>query len=289
MFIYQPYFYIIQEVSSGIYYAGIKYGKNANPKFFMKENGYLTSSKIVKKLIKENGIDSFTIRRIKVFENSRQAYEYETKFLRKVNAKNNLKFYNGHNNEFSSEYNSNWRKIPDKNGITSYQKGGKKSAETKIATIIDGKNICQLAYEKALINNPMLNKIRGEKSRQSKLIVNKDGLNSYQMFGQKMSGENNPSKKPENAKKISDSRKNYIRNNTEAWAERQRKVNKKLSTERDGTGLTVREKHSLWMQENNPTKGSIWINNGTNNLRIKKGESIPEGYSVGRLKRKILQ
>jgi hypothetical protein len=27
MFIYQPYFYIIQEVSSGIYYAGIKYGK----------------------------------------------------------------------------------------------------------------------------------------------------------------------------------------------------------------------------------------------------------------------
>lgn len=64
----------------------------------MKPSGYLTSSKIVKDIIIEFGIDIFEIRRIKTFDNGEQAYDYETAFLNKVNAMNNPKFYNLHNN-----------------------------------------------------------------------------------------------------------------------------------------------------------------------------------------------
>lgn len=51
MDIYTPYFYNIQDTRNGMYYAGIKYGKDANPKTFMTEGGYQTSSKTIKKLI----------------------------------------------------------------------------------------------------------------------------------------------------------------------------------------------------------------------------------------------
>lgn len=99
--IYIPYFYIIQEISTGMYYAGSKYGKDANPENFMKENGYLTSSANIKTLIEKNGINSFIIRKIKIFTTAEEAHTYETKFLQRVDARKHPKFYNGHNNDFS--------------------------------------------------------------------------------------------------------------------------------------------------------------------------------------------
>lgn len=285
MFIYKPYFYVIQNTITGLYYAGSKYSKNANPSDFMTYGGYTTSSKIIKSIIEKSGLESFVIRKIKVFALAKEAYEYETRFLRKVNAKQNPKFYNGHNNDFSRTYDPNWRKIPDINGVTSYKKGSKKSTETMMSTIIDGKNIYQISYEKATKKNPNLNKIRSEKSRQSKLLVDEEtGLNVYQKIGQKISGEKNPSKKPENASKISEGKKKAISNNKEKWLEQQRKLNHNLSFQKDENGLTARNRHSLWMKENNPTKGSMWINNGMTNLRIKRDENIPEGYIPGRVK-----
>ena len=286
MDIYIPYFYIIQNKHTSIYYVGSKYGKDANPETFMKENGYITSSKIIKEIIQDSGIDTFIVRKLKTFKNANDAYTYESRFLKKVDAKNNPKFYNGHNNNFSVIYDPCWRKIPDKNGLTSYQKGARKSAINMMSSIVDGKNVYQISYEKALKRNPDLNEIRSKKSTQSKLVVDeKTGFTIYQIIGQKISGENNPSKKPENAKKISDGRKKEIAENKEKWLERQRKHNNKLSTEKDENGLTARDKHSLWMKQNNPTRESIWINNGKTNLRIKKGESIPDGYSLGRIKK----
>ncbi len=99
MTIYTPYFYIIQEVSTGVYYAGSKYGKDANPEFFMKEGGYKTSSDIINFLIEQNGLSSFKIRKIKTFNTKEDAQRYETRFLRRVNARNHPRFYNGHNND----------------------------------------------------------------------------------------------------------------------------------------------------------------------------------------------
>ena len=51
----RPYFYIIQHINSGKYYAGVRYGKNANPDQLLKSNGYQTSSYIVKQIILEEG------------------------------------------------------------------------------------------------------------------------------------------------------------------------------------------------------------------------------------------
>lgn len=104
MSIYQPYFYVIQDVRNGMYYAGSKYGKDANQSVFMKEGGYLTSSNTVLNIISEFGISVFRIRVLKSFETSANAYDYETKFLKRVNAKSNPRFYNKHNNDHVFSY-----------------------------------------------------------------------------------------------------------------------------------------------------------------------------------------
>lgn len=103
---YTPYFYIIQHLNSGKYYAGSKWGKSsykhkqrfANPAYFMIENGYLTSSNIVKNIIKSDGLSSLIVRKIKTFSTAEEARNYEYRFLRKVNAKTNEKFLNMHEN-----------------------------------------------------------------------------------------------------------------------------------------------------------------------------------------------
>jgi hypothetical protein len=100
MSIYIPYFYVIEENSTGMLYAGSKWARDANPDNFMiKEGGYITSSNTIKLRIRENGIESFKIRKIKTFISPKSAYDYETKFLNKVNAKKNSRFYNKHNND----------------------------------------------------------------------------------------------------------------------------------------------------------------------------------------------
>jgi hypothetical protein len=91
-----PYFYIIKNLENGKYYAGSRTSVNADPEELLTENGYKTSSILVKSLI-NLGTD-FVIRRIKIFENNIDALEYETKFLKKVDAKNNSNFYNQCNN-----------------------------------------------------------------------------------------------------------------------------------------------------------------------------------------------
>ena len=118
MDIYIPYFYIIQDIRNGMYYAGSKYGKNANPKTFMKEGGYYTTSKEIKRIIKEYGLCVFKIRKVKIFKTKEETHNYETKFLRKVNARNNSKFYNKHNNNWSICDNENRVTVKNKNGVT---------------------------------------------------------------------------------------------------------------------------------------------------------------------------
>jgi hypothetical protein len=93
----KPYFYIIKHIKSGKYYAGCKINSSADPCNLMTEEGYKTTSKVVKKLIEKDGINSFLVLKIKVFENGKQALIYENRFLKKVNAAENEKFLNLHN------------------------------------------------------------------------------------------------------------------------------------------------------------------------------------------------
>jgi hypothetical protein len=67
MSIYQPYFYIIQDTRNGMYYAGARWAINCDPIELLKEEGYKTSSKIVKSIIEEFGLETFVIRKNKNF------------------------------------------------------------------------------------------------------------------------------------------------------------------------------------------------------------------------------
>ena len=92
-----PYFYIIKHQLSGKYYAGCKINSSADSSNLLTLNGYKTTSKVVKKIIKEDGLQSFKILKIKHFTKPEDALKYETRFLKKVKAATNSKFLNLHN------------------------------------------------------------------------------------------------------------------------------------------------------------------------------------------------
>lgn len=99
------YFYIIEHISSGRLYAGSRTAKNCSPCELLKSDGYKTSSNIVKKILKEEGIGSFKVRFIKEFEDSIETLEWETRFLKKVDAANcDLVTSNNHYNRHIKNY-----------------------------------------------------------------------------------------------------------------------------------------------------------------------------------------
>jgi hypothetical protein len=99
MNIYTPYYYVIKEKSTGKRYIGSKYGKDADPNKLLTKDGYLTSSSVIQDLIKINGLNSFEIDELIIFDTSEQAHLYETKQLQKIDAANNKDYYNCHNND----------------------------------------------------------------------------------------------------------------------------------------------------------------------------------------------
>ncbi len=99
MSIYTPYFYVIQDIRNGMYYAGAKWAQGCHPDQLLKEGGYQTSSETIKKIVEQNNPNVFVVRKIRTFETGNKAYDYETRFLRKVKARSNPKFYNGHEND----------------------------------------------------------------------------------------------------------------------------------------------------------------------------------------------
>ncbi len=92
-----PYFYIIKHKPTGKYYAGCKINLEADSSNLMTDNGYKTTSKVVKSLIKTDGLESFEVLRIRHFSLPEEALNYETRFLMKVNAAENPMFLNRHN------------------------------------------------------------------------------------------------------------------------------------------------------------------------------------------------
>lgn len=97
--IYEPYFYIIKHKPSGKLYAGCKYARNSNPKTFMTSLGYKTSQNTIKKLINEDGLESFEIVTILIEkECGCHVHEYETRFLIENNCAKNEEWINCHNN-----------------------------------------------------------------------------------------------------------------------------------------------------------------------------------------------
>ena len=93
----RPYFYIIRHKPTQKYYAGCKINSEADSSNLMKKDGYKTTSKIIKEIIENDGLESIEILKIKEFDSSEKTLLYETRFLVKVNAAENEKFFNQHN------------------------------------------------------------------------------------------------------------------------------------------------------------------------------------------------
>jgi hypothetical protein len=126
MTIYAPYFYIIQDRRNGIYYAGSKYSKKksqrTNPIHFMTEDGYQTSSSVIRTIIDLYGLETFVIRKIKTFATPEETRHYESRFLQKVNARQNKNFYNKHNNDGYFENNNNSELMMKIYGVDNFAK-----------------------------------------------------------------------------------------------------------------------------------------------------------------------
>jgi hypothetical protein len=92
-----PYFYIIRHIPSQKYYAGCKINSLADSSNLMTNGGYQTTSKVIRDIIKHDGLASFEVLKIKHFNSSGEALSYESRFLQKVNAAENPQFFNLHN------------------------------------------------------------------------------------------------------------------------------------------------------------------------------------------------
>jgi ribosomal protein L39E len=87
-----PYTYIITHIESNVKYYGVQYKKTSNPNDLGVT--YFSSSKVLKKLIKEEGVDKFKFEVRKIFIDKHKAIEWEKRFLTRIDAANSPMWFN---------------------------------------------------------------------------------------------------------------------------------------------------------------------------------------------------
>lgn len=86
-----PYVYLLKNKTTGLFYYGLRFGKNCHPDDFWVE--YFTSSKLVKDLINKHGKSDFEFEIRRKFESKESAINWEQKVIRRL-AKNSPFFLN---------------------------------------------------------------------------------------------------------------------------------------------------------------------------------------------------
>lgn len=180
------YTYCIKFLPTSQVYYGSRCAKNCHPSEFWVK--YFTSSKIVKKLIKEYGKESFIFEIRKTFpEDPKKAQCWEKKVLRRVNAGFNPLFLN------------------KSNGVAPTLSGWKNPFYGKKHTTESRKIMSERAKKRASDpkNNPMYGK-KHKESTKKKLSDQRKGISYEDRYGkerteeiklkasQKLSGCNNP-------------------------------------------------------------------------------------------------
>lgn len=140
-----PFTYLIYCKPTNQYYYGVRYSRKCHPSQLW--NTYFTSSKAIHKLIEQYGKDQFTIKIRKLFTDPQKAVEWETKFLRKVDAANNSRWINSHNGDGKFKNKGGYRLSPNtinnmkkpksddhKKNISIGQTGKKKPNQSKTIT-----------------------------------------------------------------------------------------------------------------------------------------------------------
>ena len=87
-----PYTYIITHLPTNVKYYGVQYKKNCTPEDLGVK--YFSSSKVLKQLILEDGIENFSFEVRKIFESKHKALEWERKFLTRIDAARSPMWFN---------------------------------------------------------------------------------------------------------------------------------------------------------------------------------------------------
>jgi hypothetical protein len=87
--------------------------------------------------------------------------------------------------------------------------------------------------------------------------------------------ENNEEWRETYRKNISDGLKGHYANNESHWTGKKHRP--------DSIEKMSRSKSEMYLGENNPQYGTMWITDGKNNRKIKKDEEIPEKWKRGRV------
>jgi hypothetical protein len=150
-----PYTYLIGWSNLNIWYYGVRFQKDCNPDDLWKS--YFTSSKHVKKFIKDHGDpDVRTVR--KIFEDSKSARYWEHKVLRRLNARDDNKFLNKTNGD--GRFFNLGHTVEAREKISKKLKGIKRTEEMKehLSTVNKGR----LSGEK----NGMFGKTHSEEAKK---------------------------------------------------------------------------------------------------------------------------
>jgi hypothetical protein len=89
---HQPFTYLIKHLPTGKVYYGLRYAKKCQPLDLWTT--YFTSSSDVKKMIEQDGKDSFLFEVRKTFEDPKKAIEWEKRVLRRMRAVQRQDFIN---------------------------------------------------------------------------------------------------------------------------------------------------------------------------------------------------
>lgn len=92
LFMTVPYTYVLTHKPSGKKYYGVRFKKNCHPSDLW--NKYFSSSKIVHRLIEQDGIDSFDFEIRQTFSSKDKAIEWELKVIQKLKLHNNVNWLN---------------------------------------------------------------------------------------------------------------------------------------------------------------------------------------------------
>ena len=251
-----PYTYSVTHKETGIHYYGSRYSKGCSPDdFFVR---YFTSCKIIHDIIKREGIDSFTFKIRKIFTNGIDCINHENKFLARINAKNNPKFFNRQNETIYVNGNFNF--------ITNGSITIKWPKEKKLPKgFNNGRhlNLKSPTKGRIWIHNPITN--------ESRMILKSDIIPEGFIL-------NRPNSVYENQSKIlKDKNTICITNGKE-----NRYVNKELPIPKGWhKGKYIKNKENLGKRN---YKYKI-ISNGIEQTHLKEGDILPNGWYYGGIKK----
>ena len=183
MDIYNSYTYLIGWKTLQTYYYGIRYAKNCKTEELF--NTYFTSSKYVKEFLQKHGTpDIIEIR--KKFNDVQKAQLWESKVLRRINAKDRKDFLNKTDNKSISSEKAmqgatKKRSKSFREKLSSYRKGKKHSEETR-------KKMSEAAKSRKI--HGMSGKKHTEKTRKKLSEIGKTKIgNKNNCYGKKHSEE----------------------------------------------------------------------------------------------------